>query len=67
MYDDFVNNQQEIRDRLGVYFIKSGLGLTETAIKIGIAHTTITKFFSKRRNLRLLQLCKVIKFLEENQ
>jgi hypothetical protein len=66
MHGNFVANQQPIREKLGLYFINSALGINDVALKIGVSPVTISKFFSKGRDMRMKQLSKLIRFLEQN-
>lgn len=64
MYNDPLKDQQKFRTELSEHMIKSGIGLLELSALMGVAHTTITSFISKGKNVRLKQLSKIISYLE---
>lgn len=64
MYTDPFSDQQKIRTALIEHMIKSGIGLKKVSSAIGIAHTTVTSFTSKGKNVQPRSLGRIIKYLE---
>lgn len=67
MYKNPFQVQSEIRKQLSDKMIKDGTGVLETAIAIGIAHTTLGRFINKGNNVTIQILGKIMRHLEKEK
>lgn len=67
MYVNPMSEQQEVRVRLSNKLMKEGIGVIKASCAIGIGHTTLNKFIVKGKNVNMVALSKIIKYIESKE